>query len=62
MRFLPQEKRKLMELMSRLYDGLDVAQRRDLAEYCEKMLKDGKIGTTEWSQFGKKVGAFRLGK
>jgi len=48
--------------MSRLYDGLDVAQRRDLAEYCEKMLKDGKIGTTEWSQFGKKVGAFRLGK
>jgi|TARA_Y100000310_G_C20116509_1_gene549527 hypothetical protein len=62
LRFLPPEKRALTEFIFHLYERLDVEERKDLAEHCDKILEDGKIGLPEWGQFGKKIGAFRLGK
>jgi aspartate/methionine/tyrosine aminotransferase len=61
-RTMEPEKRQLMDFMMVLFEKLDANQRREAADYCEIILRDGKIGLTEWSQFGKKVGAFRLGK
>jgi hypothetical protein len=60
--FMEPEKKALMDFMSLLYDKLDDEQRKDVAAYCQEVIDDGKIGLTEWSKFGKKVGAFRLGK
>jgi hypothetical protein len=62
LKFLAPEKRTLIEFMLLLYDKLDGSQQRDVAEHCQAVLVDGKIGLPEWSQFGKKLGAFRFGK
>jgi aspartate/methionine/tyrosine aminotransferase len=63
LRFLPKEKRALIDLVFRIYGQLDTPEeRKDVADYCRQMLSDGKIGLTEWSSFGKKLGVFRLGK
>jgi hypothetical protein len=51
-----------MEFIDLLYERLDDDQRKEVAEYCLEVIDDGKIGLTEWSKFGKKIGAFRLGK
>ena len=60
--FMPPDKKALMEFIDLLYERLDDDQRKEVAEYCLEVIDDGKIGLTEWSKFGKKIGAFRLGK
>ena len=62
LKFLPGEKRTLIEMVDCLYEALDDAEKKDMAEHCRKILADGKIGLTEWSTFGKKLGVFRFGK
>ena len=60
--FMPPEKKALTDFIDLLYEKLDDDQRKEVAAYCLEVIDDGKIGLTEWSKFGKKIGAFRLGK
>jgi hypothetical protein len=60
LRFLPQDKRALMELAVRITASLDTAkERQDVAEYGVLMLKDGKVTVGEWARFGSKLGILR---
>jgi hypothetical protein len=60
LRFLPQDKRALMELAVRITASLDTAaERKDVAEYGVLMLKDGKVTVGEWARFGSKLGILR---
>ena len=57
MRFLPEDKRLLLELASRITASLDsAAERKAVVEYGAVMLKDGKVTVGEWSRFGSKLG------
>jgi hypothetical protein len=57
LRFLPHDKRALLELAVRITGSLDTAkERQDVAEYGVLMLKDGKVTVGEWSRFGSKLG------
>lgn len=61
MKFLPADKRALLDLALRMVASLDTPEERQaVAEAGLKMLSDGKITITEWSAFGKKLGVFRL--
>ena len=60
LRFLPQDKRALLELAVRITASLDTTkERQDVAEYGVKMLKDGKVTVGEWARFGSKLGILR---
>jgi hypothetical protein len=60
LRFLPQDKRALLELAVRITASLDTAaERKDVAEYGVLMLKDGKVTVGEWARFGSKLGILR---
>ena len=60
LRFLPQDKRALMELAVRITASLDTAaERKDVAEYGVLMLKDGKVTVGEWARVGSKLGILR---
>jgi hypothetical protein len=60
LRFLPQDKRALLELAVRITASLDTAkERQDVAEYGVLMLKDGKVTVGEWARFGSKLGILR---
>tara|TARA_R110000765_G_scaffold243904_2_gene346262 strand:+ start:1688 stop:1897 length:210 start_codon:yes stop_codon:yes gene_type:complete len=62
-RFLPEEQRNLIHFILRMYRKLETYEdEKDVSDYCVQMMKDGKIGTTEWARFGKKLGVFRYGK
>ena len=55
--FLPSDKRALLKLALRIMSSLDTAaERKDVADYGIKMLKDGKVSVGEWSRFGSKLG------
>ena len=57
MKFLPADKRALLELAIRITSSLDTAEeRKAVAEYGAEMLKDGKVSVGEWSRFGSKLG------
>ena len=57
LRFLPRDKRLLLQLLLRITSSLDTAEeRKDVAEYGMIMLKDGKVSVSEWSRFGSKLG------
>jgi hypothetical protein len=57
LRFLPADKRALLELAIRITSSLDTAEeRKAVAEYGAEMLKDGKVSVGEWSRFGSKLG------
>jgi len=57
LRFLPEDKRQLLELAMRITSSLNTAkERKDVAEYGMAMLKDGKVTVGEWSRFGSKLG------
>ena len=61
MKFLPADKRALLDLALRMVASLDTAQERQaVADYGLEMLADGKITITEWSAFGKRLGVFKL--
>ena len=57
LRFLPEDKRTLLQLAIRITNSLDTAEeRKAVAEYGTEMLKDGKVTVGEWSRFGSKRG------
>ena len=57
LKFLPADKRALLELAIRITSSLDTAEeRKAVAEYGAEMLKDGKVSVGEWSRFGSKQG------
>lgn len=57
LKFLPADKRALLELAIRITGSLDTAaERKAVAEYGVKMLSDGKVSVGEWSRFGSKLG------
>ena len=57
MRFLPADKRAMIQLALRMVSNLDTAtERRDVAEYGIAAFKDGSISITEWATIGGKLG------
>ena len=60
LRFLPEDKRALLELALRITSSLDTAEeRRSVAKYGLEMLKDNKVTVGEWAKFGYKLGILR---
>ena len=60
LKFLPADKRALLELAIRITSALDTAaERKAVAEYGAEMLKDGKVTVGEWAKFGSKLGILR---
>jgi hypothetical protein len=57
MRFLPADKRAMIQLALRMVAKLDTAQeRRDVAEWGIRAFADGKISVPEWGELGGKLG------
>ena len=57
LKFLPADKRALLELAIRITSSLDTKQKRtDVANYGVKMLDDGRVTPPEWAKFGSKLG------
>ena len=57
LKFLPADKRALLELAIRITASLDTKQKRtDVANYGIEMLRDSKVSVGEWSKFGSKLG------
>jgi hypothetical protein len=60
LRFIPADKRALLELAIRITSSLDTAaERKAVAEYGVEMLKDSKVTVSEWAKFGSKLGVLR---
>ena len=60
LRFLPEDKRALLELALRITSSLDTAEeRRSVAKKGLEMLKDNKVTVGEWAKFGSKLGILR---
>jgi hypothetical protein len=60
LRFLPEDKRTLLQLAIRITASLNTArERKAVAEYGAEMLKDGKVTVGEWAKFGSKLGILR---
>ena len=63
LKFLPAEYKNLVELGIRLISALDTAEERKAAiDKGLEMLDDGTVTVGEWSQFGKILGIFKIGK
>ena len=61
-RFLPEDKRGLLELAMRIVSQLDTPEeRKAVAEYGIKMIEGG-VTVNEWATFGKKLGVFKIEK
>jgi hypothetical protein len=57
LKFLPEDKRALLELALRITSSLDSAEeRKAVAVYGLEMLEDGKVTVGEWARFGSKLG------
>jgi hypothetical protein len=57
MRFLPADKRAMIELAMRMVAKLDTAaERRDVAEWGIQAFKDGRLSVSEWATLGGKLG------
>ena len=60
LRFVPADKRALLELAVRITSSLDsAAERQAVAEYGVTMLADGKVTVGEWAKFGSKLGILK---
>ena len=60
LKFLPKDKRALLELAIRITASLDTPEeRKAVAEYGVKMLADGKVSGPEWLKLGKALGVMR---
>jgi|TARA_R110000824_G_scaffold189019_1_gene370463 hypothetical protein len=60
MKFLPEDKKALLELALRMVNALDTPEeRKAAAEQGIKMFADGRVTVTEWSSFGKALGIFK---
>ena len=57
MRFLPADKRAMIQLALRMVSKLDTAaERKAVAEWGIRAFKDGKITVPEWGALGGKLG------
>jgi hypothetical protein len=57
LKFLPKDKRNMLELAMRIVASLDTgAERKEAIDYGIKMLEDGKVSVGEWARFGSKLG------
>ena len=57
LRFLPEDKKNMLELAMRIVASLDSgAERKEAIDYGIKMLEDGKVTLGEWAKFGSKLG------
>ena len=57
MKFLPADKRAMIELAMRMVSKLDTAaERKAVAEWGIRAFKDGKISVPEWGELGGKLG------
>ena len=62
MKFLPEDKRGLLELAMRMVANLDTPEeRKAVADYGSKMIEGG-VTVNEWATFGKKLGVFKMEK
>jgi len=60
LKFIPEDKRLMIELGMRIVSSLDTAEeRKDAVDYGIAMLADGKVSVPEWARFGKKLGILR---
>ena len=60
---LPADTRNLIKLGQQIVSALDTAEERSIAiDQGIKMLQDGKITPIEWTQWGKALGVFKIGK
>ena len=60
LRFLPADKRALLELAIRITSSLDTPEeRRAVAQYGVTMLADSKVSVSEWAKFGAKLGVLK---
>jgi hypothetical protein len=60
LKFLPEDRRALLELALRITSSLDSAEeRKAVAVYGLKMLEDGRVTVGEWARFGSKLGILR---
>ena len=57
MKFLPKDKRAMIELALRMVDRLDTpGERQAVAEWGIRAFQDGKITVPEWGELGGKLG------
>tara|TARA_Y100000310_G_scaffold189352_1_gene189313 strand:- start:209 stop:433 length:225 start_codon:yes stop_codon:yes gene_type:complete len=57
LRFLPADKRAMIQLAMRMVAKLDTpAERKAVAEYGIAAFKDGSVSITEWATIGGKLG------
>ena len=57
MRFLPKDKRAMIQLALRMASRLDTAKERQaVADWGIRAFKDGKISVPEWGELGGKLG------
>ena len=57
LRFLPEDKKNMLELAMRIVASLDSgAERKAAIDYGIKMLEDGKVTVGEWAKFVSKLG------
>ena len=60
LKFLPEDKKNMLELAMRIVASLDSgAERKEAIDYGIKMLEDGKVTVGEWAKFGSKLGILR---
>jgi hypothetical protein len=59
LKFLPEDKKNMLELAMRIVASLDSgAERKAAIDYGIKMLEDGKVTVGEWAKFGSLLGIF----
>ena len=57
LRFLPEDKKNMLELAMRIVASLDSgAERKEAIDSGIKMLEDGKVTVGAWAKFGSKLG------
>jgi hypothetical protein len=60
---LPADTKNLIILGKQIISALDTpAERKTAINQGIKMLKDGKVTPIEWTQWGKTLGVFKIGK
>jgi hypothetical protein len=57
LKFLPADKRAMLNLALRITSSLDTAaERKAVADYGIEMLKDGQVSVGEWAKLGSRLG------
>ena len=60
LKFLPEDKRAMVELALRIMSSLDTPEERWAAIKCaQEALKDGRMTVAEWAQLGSALGVLK---